>query len=186
MEFHPRHAAVVAWKHAATSYVEQQGVPPQPKDRGAEQGDVDGALECSFTLGLVGRDARSAVHQQHRDVLLPWACDDVPEVTLAQDDFDNRLVATRAFQGSIANQANSGLGPRLQVQQGGGPAEFWYLDDGDVFCCPWLVKHFLVAFDQANPLVGAKRSCPKTEVIFYCTRDELEANTQNWALGEVR
>ena len=34
------HAAVAGWKHRAVSHVEQDGVPPLPKDRGAEQVDV--------------------------------------------------------------------------------------------------------------------------------------------------
>ena len=41
----PKHAAVAGWKHRALSFVEQDGVPPMPEDRGAEQGDVDGPLE---------------------------------------------------------------------------------------------------------------------------------------------
>ena len=39
--FLPKHAAVAGWTHRALFYVEQ-GVQPMPKDRGAEQGDVDG------------------------------------------------------------------------------------------------------------------------------------------------
>ena len=186
MEFHPRHAAVAAWKHAATSYVEQQGVAPQPKDREAEQGDVDGPQECSFTLGVVGQDARAAIHQQQRLGHLPWASDSLPEVNAAREDFDNRQEATRVFQERRASSTDDCVDPRLQVQQGGGLADFWYLDDGDVLCCPLLVNHFLVAFDQANPQAGAKRSKPKTEVIFYCSQDELDANSQQWALEEIR
>ena len=41
MEALPRHPAVACWKHAAISSVEQQGVGDAPKDRGAEQGDVE-------------------------------------------------------------------------------------------------------------------------------------------------
>ena len=37
-----KHAAVAGWKHRALSFVEQEGVKPKQKDRGAEQGDVDG------------------------------------------------------------------------------------------------------------------------------------------------
>ena len=29
-----------------------------PKDRGAEQGDVDGPLDCSLTLGMVAAETR--------------------------------------------------------------------------------------------------------------------------------
>ena len=47
----PKHTAAAAWKHRNLFYVEQEGLLPMPKDRGAEQGDVDGPLECSLTLG---------------------------------------------------------------------------------------------------------------------------------------
>ena len=41
-----RHATVAGWKHRALTFVEQAGVKPMPKDRGVEQGDVDGLLLC--------------------------------------------------------------------------------------------------------------------------------------------
>ena len=40
--FLPKHTAAAAWKHRNLSHVEQEGLPPMPKDRGAAQGDVDG------------------------------------------------------------------------------------------------------------------------------------------------
>ena len=46
--FLPKHTAAAAWKHRNPSHVEQEGLSPIPKDRGAEQGDVDGPLECSL------------------------------------------------------------------------------------------------------------------------------------------
>ena len=50
-QFLPKHTAAAALKHRNLSCVEQEGIPPMPKDRGAEQGDVDGPLECSFGHG---------------------------------------------------------------------------------------------------------------------------------------
>ena len=41
-QFLSKHTAAAAWKHRNLSHVEQEGFPPMPKDRGAEQGDVDG------------------------------------------------------------------------------------------------------------------------------------------------
>ena len=38
----PEHAAVAGLKYRAISFVEQEGAEPLRKDRGAEQGDVDG------------------------------------------------------------------------------------------------------------------------------------------------
>jgi hypothetical protein len=164
-----RNMRVASWKHAAVSYVEQHGVPPQPKDRGAEQGDVDGPMECSLTLGAVARDTRSAIHRQQRQGQLPWACETSADVVTSQDDFDRRVEMSRTYQEQRANAVDHTDDPRLEVQRGGGIADFWYLDGGDVLCCPELVEPFFAAFDQANPRVGAERSCPKTEVIYYCT-----------------
>ena len=62
MELLPRHSAVAAWKHASASYVEQVNVALVQKDRGAEQGDVDGPAECAVTLGPVAQGARLSIH----------------------------------------------------------------------------------------------------------------------------
>ena len=51
----------------------QPGVLFLPKDRGAEQGDVDGPLECALTLGQVAKETATAVHQLQRDGKLEWA-----------------------------------------------------------------------------------------------------------------
>ena len=52
--FLPKHTAAAAGKHWNLSHVEQEGLPLTPKDRGAEQGDVDGPLECSVASGNGG------------------------------------------------------------------------------------------------------------------------------------
>ena len=59
-----RHFAVACWKHAEESTVEQKGVDPVAKDCGAEQGDVDGPLECSLTLGGVAAKTRQQLHER--------------------------------------------------------------------------------------------------------------------------
>ena len=56
--FLPKHTAAAAWKHPNLSHVEQDGLAPMPKDRGAEQGDVDGPLECSLALEMVAAETR--------------------------------------------------------------------------------------------------------------------------------
>ena len=61
--FLPRHAAA-AWKHRNVSFVELEGLSPMPKDRGAEQGDVDGPLECSLALGMVAAVTRGSIAAQ--------------------------------------------------------------------------------------------------------------------------
>ena len=62
----PRHFAVASWKHHSMSQVEQPGVKPAPKARGAEQGDVDDPLECSLTLGKVASAARFQLYNAQR------------------------------------------------------------------------------------------------------------------------
>ena len=57
----PKHAVVAGWKHRALSCVEQDGVQPMPKDRGAEQGDGDGPLECSLAVGVAAAEAQVCV-----------------------------------------------------------------------------------------------------------------------------
>ena len=44
-QFFLKHTTAGAWKHRNLSHVEQEGLPPMPKDRAAEQGNVDGPLE---------------------------------------------------------------------------------------------------------------------------------------------
>ena len=43
--FLPKHTAAAGRKHLNLSHVEKEGLSPMPKDRGAEQGDVDGPLK---------------------------------------------------------------------------------------------------------------------------------------------
>ena len=40
--FLPKHTAAAALRHRNLSHVEQEELAPMPKERGAEQGDVDG------------------------------------------------------------------------------------------------------------------------------------------------
>ena len=50
--FLPKHTETVGWKHRNFSHVEQEGLPLMPKDRGAEQGDVDGPMERTIASGM--------------------------------------------------------------------------------------------------------------------------------------
>ena len=52
--FLPARTATVAWE--TSKHVSQM-----PKDRGAEQGDVDGPSECSLALGMVAAESRGRV-----------------------------------------------------------------------------------------------------------------------------
>jgi hypothetical protein len=181
----PRHTAVAAWKHAASSSVEQEGVAPAPKDRGAEQGDVDGPLECSITLAQVARKTRITLARLQRQEDLPWIADNEAGAASARADFDGRTDRTRTFEAGPETDEAVRIDPRHEVQDGGGLADFWYLDDGDILCHPFLVLSYLTAFDVANNEIGAERNVQKTEVIYYATGDELERHSGEWKLEQV-
>ena len=70
--FLPKHMEAAAWKHRSPSQVEQEGLrPPMPKDRGAEQRDVNGSVESSLALGMVAAETRRRVAAQQATSSLP-------------------------------------------------------------------------------------------------------------------
>ena len=185
----PRHLAATCWKHESASHVEQEGVAPAPKDRGAEQGDVDGAVECSVTLGGVAADARSAVHAMQRRGELPWTAPSLEAV----DDFDRRearVAAWKALEPSQRRETGATqrivANPAHEIQAGGGLLDVWFLDDGDILCDPRLVQPYLACFDSENPKVGGDRNIHKTEVIYYASEAQMQALAEEWRLEEVR
>ena len=72
--FLPKHAAAAAaaWKHRNLSHVEQELLSQMPKDRGAEQGDVDGSLGRSLALGMVAAETRGSIVARQAAGTLPW------------------------------------------------------------------------------------------------------------------
>ena len=70
--FLPKHTATAGWMHRKLSHVEQEGLPPMPKDRGAEQGDVVGLLECNLPPGRVAAETRGRVAAQQAAGNLLW------------------------------------------------------------------------------------------------------------------
>eukprot|EP00971_Amphidinium_carterae_P263010 5218179-Amphidinium_carterae.1 len=73
----PRHHAVMCSKHAHKSVVRQDGLGAAVKNRGAEQGDVDGPAECAVLLAAAATRTRHRVHELQAASRLPWA--DVPQ-----------------------------------------------------------------------------------------------------------
>jgi hypothetical protein len=189
----PRHYAVACGKHAAVSQVEQRDVNAATKDRGAEQGDVDGPLECSLTLGGVARTTRQAIHDAQRRGELPWATSEVSAARVADEEFDRRTARAEAWNATAPVQRREQDGsktivpdPRHEIQASGGLADFWYLDDGDILCDPRLVYPYLRSFDTANDLVGGVRNRVKTEVAYFADEADLEAYAEEWQLDQVR
>jgi hypothetical protein len=176
----PRHHAATCWKHAAASEVEQDGVPPAQKDRGAEQGDVDGPLECSLTLGQVAASARRELHSAQRRGELPWAVSDADSIREAEQEFDDVLARQQAWAALPPFQRRATEGGKLvtpspahAVQAMDGVADFWFLDDGDILCDPRLVVPLLHQFDAVNARVGAERNQEKTEVLYFANASAL-------------
>ena len=118
-----KHAAVAGWKHCALSVVEQGGLSPMPKYRGAEQGNVDGP-SSSLGLGMVAAEARTlgsvrTTQWKNTDIKLNKTarCSGfktfrsvVRENILELTTRDRRCMKTEAWQTR------------------------WYVDDGDILC----------------------------------------------------
>ena len=144
-------------------------------------------------LGEIAAQARSAVHAAQRAGDLPWATEGLEAGQAARVAYDAH--ATRAAVWSAATPAQRQVGgpgssiqpsPDHEVQQCGGLADFWYLDDGDVLCDPRLILHYLQAFDNANAPVGAERNLVKTEVVLLATEEQIKENELAWHLQDVR
>ena len=136
-------------QHGNIDTVEQEGFPPMPKDRGAEQGDVDGPLECSLALGMVAAETRRRVAAQQASGSRPWiGVDDPSDVQRLQAEHAVRLQETANFQ--LGGPAD---GPRHVPQKNGGLADLWYTDEGDILCHPILVPTYLQEFDVADAKV---------------------------------
>ena len=70
-----------------------------PKDRGAEQGDVDGPLECSLALGMEAAETRERVAAQQASGTLLWIGVDGPsDVQRWQAEDAVKLQETANFQ----------------------------------------------------------------------------------------
>ena len=158
------------WKHWNVSFVEQEGLSPMPKDRGAEQGDVDGPLECSLALGIVAAEVRGNIAARQAAGTLSWiGVNDPADVQRLQADYAARVQESANFQPGGSDLPTGAHDPQHALQKNGGLADQWYMDDGDIMCHPILVLPFLWDFDVANARVGAERNPLKTEVIYNVT-----------------
>ena len=167
------------WSGNALPCVEQEGVQPMPKDRGEEQRDVDGRLDCSLALVMVAAEARLFVAVQYAARTLTWigAHDSLHE-RRPQDE-------QHSWQQRIQNFHLGGLkkligadDPRQGLQENSVLADQRYLDDH-----PLLVLPNLQAFDTANAVFGAERSPQKTEVICYTDLDAVAPNGKSPAFA---
>ena len=108
-----------------------------PKDRGAEQGDVDGPLECSFALGMVAAETRMRVAAQQAACTLPWVgvVDPLEEQRLQAGHASKMQKVQHSLLGGPAKHIGAD-DPRHAQQENGGLADQWYVYDGDILCHP--------------------------------------------------
>ena len=157
--FLPKHTVETAWKHQYLSHVEQEELAPMPKDRGTEQGDVDGPLQCSLALLTVAAETRGSTAARQAAGSLPWfGVDDPAEEQRLRADHATRVQESVTFQCGGPEQLSGAHDPQHALQKNGGLADMWYMDDGDIMCHPILVPSFLQDFDVANAKVGAERN----------------------------
>eukprot|EP00973_Karenia_brevis_P006710 911854-Karenia_brevis.AAC.1 len=99
-------------------------------------------------------------------------------------DFDNRrqsvqdwLAKSPVERCKVLEDGSRPSHPGHAIQQDGGLADFWYMDDGTVICDPRLVASYLRSFDHANSqLIGASRNISKSHVILYATKEQISDN----------
>ena len=176
------HGKIAAWKHRNLSHVEQEGLAPMPKDRGVEQGDVDGPLEYSLALGMVAAETRERVAVQHASGSLPRiGVDSHSDVKRLQTEHAVKLQETANFQLGGPEKLIGANEPRHVLQKNGGLADLWYMDDGDILCHPILVLTYLQEFAVANARIGVVRNPQKTEVIYNVIY--LDAAPPEWRIG---
>ena len=101
-----------------------------PTNRGAEQGGVDGPLQCSMTPGVVSAEARFHVGRQQAEGIVPSVGASVNEdVQIRQDDYQNNMLLLQNLQPGGPEKKLSGTGdPRHALQECGILADFWCLD----------------------------------------------------------
>ena len=160
----PRHQAVACSKHTHPSFVEQALVQPHRKDRGAEQGDVDGPLECGITAAIAFKRTRRRLHEAQCAGALPWAGPPRDPVVAQQAQADFHERQRRAGEWAAlpphSRRAAEGHGailpdPAHEVQRHGAVVDWDYLDDDDFLVDPQLVPSFLRIIDEEMALVGA-------------------------------
>ena len=191
----PELGPAVAWKHRQTSYVEQPGVTPQVKNRGAEQGDTFAPAETGVTLAALGRRARKELHAKQVTGELPRVFS--ASKADARGEAERHFREVEAREQSWKNQTPlerhmpcaAGVRrahPGNEIQLGGGVVDVWYLDDGTVVLAPELVVPYLKAYDASTALQGGKRNVTKTIVTLYASAEETNANQNLWQLSRLR
>ena len=167
--FLPKHTAA-AWTRRNLSHVEQEGLPPMPKDRGAEQGHVDGPHECSLAFEMVAAKTRGRIAAQ-------------------QAAGSSHGLASTILQISSACKQNTQSDCRKP------PTSSWVARRNSPepmtrgTCGTWMMVTFCVT--QSWCLLTCRNSTPPTPMsehrkhIIYCVND-LDTVPPEWRIQDVQ
>ena len=144
-----------------------------PQDHGAEQGDVDGHLECSLALVMVAAETRSRVAAHHAAGTLRWfGVDDPSEMQRLQTDHAERMQEISNFQ----------LGGPEKLTGAEDPRHAWMMVTSSVIRS-WC-RATLHESDDASDKIGAESNPQRTEVKHYV--ENLNAAPPEWKIDDVR
>ena len=104
-----------------------------PKDRGAEQRDVDGPLECSLALVMVAVEKGGSITARR-------AAGTLPTIHQKKADHATTVQESANFLFGDVEKLTGADDPQHALQKNGGLADLWYMDDGDIMCHPILVE----------------------------------------------
>ena len=152
-----------------------------PKNRGAEQGDVDGPLECSLASGMVAAETRGRIAARQAAGGFPWiGVNDTSEQQRLRADHATRLQESANFQLGDLEKRTGAHDPRHALQKKGGLADRWYMDDGD---------HVSPDLGAVFPEGSRRRQCQslcRTEPTKNRSHILLERATHEWRVHEVQ
>ena len=114
------------------------------RDRGAEQGDVDGALECSLALEWWQPKHECALPPSRLQVTFHGLVSTTHwKNKRVEAEHVNKMQKVQHFQLGAPPKLVGADDPRHAPQENGCVADLWYIDDGDILRHPTLVPSHL-------------------------------------------
>ena len=102
-----------------------------------------------MALRAVASETRLHIAEEQAAGTLPGVgAHDEAEVERLHEEHRRRMHPLQNFQLGGPKKLIGADDPRHAPQENGVPADFWYLDDGDILCHPTLVPPCLQAFTQ--------------------------------------
>ena len=131
-------------------------------------------------------ETRGRIAAQQATANLPWnGVDDPSEMQRLHAEHTAKMHRIHNFLLGGPQNLTGADDPRRTLQEHGGLADFWFVDDGDILCHPILVPSYIHVFDAANEKVGAERNPQKTEVIRKIDEVRLHASVSTVAAGST-